>query len=345
MMPGALWAQAPSTIKIDAKAVLLPVTVRDKHGKIVPNLTKDDFVLNVDGAPQPINYFAHDSDLPLTLGLLVDTSRSMRNALNDERTASQKFLDQMVTAKDKAFLIQFDREVDLVEDVTDSKDKLQRGLDQLGAPQFSGSSSGSADSGERHGAGGGTTLYDAIFLASSDVMAKQSGRKALVILTDGVDRGSKETLNSAVEAAQRSDTAVYAIYFKGEQAGGVSSGYPQTGRRGGMGGGWPGGGGGYPGGGGRYPGGRGGQGPSSEPHVDGKKIMEQICGETGGFMFEAKKQKFDDDFASIAEELRTQYVLGFTPAKDQTSGYHKIALSTKSKDEFTQTRAGYYATE
>ena len=239
-------AQSAPALKVDVKTVTLPATVRDKHGKVVPSLTKDDFALTVDGAPQPINYFALDTDLPLTLGLLVDTSRSVRSALNDERTASQRFFDQMLTnPKDKAFLIQFDREVDLLEDATSDKDKLQKALDQIGAPQF-GSSSSSGDSAPRHG--GGTTLYDAIYLASGEVMNKQQGRKALVILTDGVDRGSKETLNTAIEAAQRADTTIYAIYFKGDEQGGTNN--PGMGRHGGRGGGWPGGGGGYPGGGG-----------------------------------------------------------------------------------------------
>ena len=147
------------------------------------------------------------------------------------------------------------------------------------------SSGGQSGGGHRgmHG-GAGTQLYDAIYLASNELMKKQQGRKALIILTDGVDRGSKESLNTAIEAAQRADTEVYSIYFKGEHGGGGGGGnngggYPGGGRHGGMGypgGGYPGGGGGYPRGGGGYPGGQ------SEPKVDGKKILAQISGETGG---------------------------------------------------------------
>ena len=323
-------------MKVDVRTVLLPVTVRDKHGKLIQDLTKADFLLNDDGKAQSLNYFAHDTNLPLTLGLLVDTSRSQRDALTEERTASEHFLDQMNDRKDRAFVIQFDREVDLLGDLTPSRDKLRNALDHLGSPQF-GSSNASGDS--RGMRGGGTTLYDAIYLASNELMSKQQGRKALIILTDGVDRGSKETLNSAIEAAQRANTTVYAIYYKGEEQGGGSPGMGRhggMGGRGGMGGGWPGGGGGYPGGRG------GGNGPASQPHVDGKKILQQICGETGGFMFEAKKQKIDEVYTSIAQELRTQYVLGYAPDKSANPGYHKLELLVKKKDVSIQSRAGYY---
>lgn len=327
----------------------MSVTVRDKHGAIVPNLTKDDFTLAEDGRPQVIKYFNHDASLPLTLGLLVDTSMSQRNVLDAERTASQHFLDQMMTdAHDRAFLIQFDREVDLLTDVSADKAKLRSAIDQLGAPQFSNTSDSqsSDNSGHRVG-GGGTTLYDAIYLASSEVMKKQPDRKALIVLTDGVDRGSKESLFSAIEAAQRANTVVYAIYFKGQEPSNNNNQFPGH-RRGGMGGGYPGGG--YPGSGGGWPGG-GGSGRSSRPtegsHIDGKKVLEQICSETGGYMFEVNKKKtVDQIYSNIADELRAQYILGYTPDKQSTdSDYHKIALAAKKKDLYVQTRQGYYAGE
>jgi VWFA-related protein len=337
-----------TTLKVNVKAVTMSVTVRDKHGAIVPNLTKDDFTLAEDGRPQVIQYFTHDTNLPLNLGLLVDTSASQRNALDDERTASTHFLDQMLTTpKDRAFIEQFDREVDLVVDFTSDKGKLRAAADQLGAPQFSRASDSDENTvGARRG---GTLLYDAIFLASDELMKKQPGRKALIVLTDGVDRGSKETLTSAIEASQRADTVIYAIYFKGEeQHNNNNGGNPGGGHRGGMGGGWPGGGGGWPGGGGGYPGGgggRGGQRPVEQPHVDGKKVMIQICGETGGRMYEvSKKENIDQLYSSIAEELRGQYVLSYTPDKaSNDDGYHRITLAAKKKDLNVQTRQGYYA--
>jgi VWFA-related protein len=344
----SLWSQSPTTISVDVKVVNLPVTVRDKHGQIVRDLTKDDFVLEEDGRPESIKYFAQDTNLPLTLGLLVDTSLSQRNVLNEERTASRSFLDRMLTnEKDRAFLIHFDREVELLQDLTSSKEKLQTALESLNAPTFKRDEQTDPDArtGSHHG--GGTLLYDAVYLASNELMKKQTGRKALVILSDGVDRGSKETLENAIEAAQRADTLVYSILF-------TDSHHEQDGfehRGGGMGrsgGGWPGGGGGWPGGGGGggHRGGGGGSRYPQEAHVDGKKILERISQETGGRMFEvSKKEPIDQIYASIADELRMQYSLGYTPEKTDAGaeGYHKVTLTAKKKDLAVQTRQGYYA--
>src|SRR5208282_2366596 len=126
---------AAATIAVDVTVVTLPVTVRDKHGKIIHDLTKDDFTLQEDKRPQTIKYFSQDANLPLTLGLLVDTSRSQTNVLDAERSASRSFLEQMlVQPKDKAFLIHFDREVELLQDLTSSREKLQAALDLLKTP-------------------------------------------------------------------------------------------------------------------------------------------------------------------------------------------------------------------
>src|SRR5271157_499848 len=360
-LPGvgpSAWAQdAATTIAVDVKVVTLPVTVRDKHGTIVRDLTKDDFTLQEDGRAQTIRYFSQEANLPLTLGLLVDTSRSQTNVLDAERNASRSFLDQMlVQPKDKAFLIHFDREVELLQDLTSSHEKLQSALDLLKTPSDRERSNDPNDSGDsRSGSGshrtGGTQLYDAVYLASNELMKKQQGRKALIILTDGVDRGSKTYLESAIESAQRADTVVYSIYFaeshrdEGQRQGGGmgrGGGYPG----GGGGGGWPGGGGGWPGGGGggrRGPG--GGQRHPEEPRADGKKILERISKETGGRFFEVtKKQTVGEIYDSIVEELRTRYNMGYTPDKDSTaSGYHHVQLQVKKKDLTVQTREGYYA--
>ena len=337
-------APAPAaTISVDVKVVSLPVTVRDKHGQIVRDLTKDDFDLQEDGRPQTIKYFAQETNLPLTLGLLVDTSLSQRNVLNEERTASKSFLDRMLTnEKDRAFLIHFDREVELLEDLTSSKEKLEKALASMSAPTMKRNPQDDPDdrsSGSHHG--GGTLLYDAVYLASNELMKKQTGRKAVIILSDGVDRGSKESLENAIEAAQRADTLVYSILFKDDNRGD----YEHHGGMGHGGGGWPGGGGGWPGGGGGRHGGGGSRNPQ-EAHVDGKKILQRISEETGGRMFEvSKKESIEQIYASIGEELRTQYNLGYTPVKtdDGAEGYHKISLSAKKKDLTVQTRQGYYA--
>src|SRR5258707_3395813 len=181
-----------ATIAVDVKVVTLPVTVRDKHGKIVRDLTKDDFTLQEDGRPQTIRYFSQEANLPLTLGLLVDTSRSQTSVLDADRNASVGFLDQMlVQEKDKAFLIHFDREVELLQDLTSSREKLQAALELLKTPSDrersndpndspdsrSGDSRSGSGSGSHHG--GGTQLYDAVFLASNELMKKQHGRQGL----------------------------------------------------------------------------------------------------------------------------------------------------------------------
>jgi VWFA-related protein len=338
-----------ATIAVDVRVVTLPVTVRDKHGEIVRDLTKDDFILQEDGRAQTIKYFSQESNLPLTLGLLVDTSMSQRAVLDQERSASRSFLDRMLTQeKDKAFLIHFDHEVELLQDLTANKEKLRSALDLLQTSQHDQNSSNDPnDSDSRSGRhhGGGTMLYDSIYLASNELMKNLKGRKAVVVLSDGVDRGSKTSLESAVEAAQRADTIVYSIYFAGHEEHGGGMG--RSG--GGGGGGWPGGGGGWPGGGGGWPGGGGrrggGQRPSQEPRVDGKKIMERISKETGGRFFEVtKKEPVDQIYSSIADELRTQYSLGYSPDKEgSTGGYHHLALQVKRKDMTVQTREGFYA--
>ncbi len=350
---------AATTIAVDVKVVTLPVTVRDKHGKIVRDLTKDDFTLQEDGRPQTIRYFSQEANLPLTLGLLVDTSRSQTNVLDAERNASRSFLDQMlVQEKDKAFLIHFDREVELLQDLTSSREKLQAALESLKTPSDRERSNDPNDSDSRSGSGsgshhgGGTQLYDAVFLASNELMKKQQGRKALIILSDGVDRGSKTYLESAIESAQRADTVVYSIYFADSHHEDRNEGQRRGGGTGRGGGGWPGGGGGWPGGGGGYPGGSGGRGGPGggqrrpeEPRTDGKKILERISRETGGRFFEvSKKESVGEIYTSIVEELRTQYSMGYTPDKDSAaSGYHHVQLAVKRKDLSVQTREGYYA--
>ncbi len=218
-----LLGQQTAPITLNVNAVNMLATVRDKHGSLVANLTKDDFILEQDGKPQTITYFAKESDLALTLGLLVDTSMSQRRVLDQERTASRAFLDHILRVeKDKAFVIQFDREVELLQDLTASRQKLQDAIEHISAPEFgqrgsggsprNGNGGGGGGQG-RHGRGGGTLLYDAVFLATDELTKKQQGRKALILLTDGVDHGSKETLEEAIETAQRADTLVYCILF------------------------------------------------------------------------------------------------------------------------------------
>src|SRR5271163_4629601 len=333
------------TIAVEVKTVSILATVRDKKGKIVSNLTKDDFQLDEDGRPQTINYFAHESDLPLRLGLLVDTSLSQRRLIDQERTASYGFLDHLLREdKDLAFVIHFDREVELLQEFTPSRPKLQAALQSLQTPSLDNGSSnggGNGGGGSRSGSGngggggrgsshGGTLLYDSIFLASDELMSKQQGRKALIILSDGVDRGSKETMAESIASAQRSDTIIYSILFADDEEGGYQQrpGGFGMGGHGGMGGGR---------GGNRYP---------QQDRPDGKKILEQISKETGGRMFKVtKKDTVENIYAQIEEELRNQYSLGYTPDKGADPGYHKIHLVAKPKDLTVQARDGYYSAQ
>ncbi len=379
-LPVSAYAQAAAadqpvtTIKAQAREVLLPVTVRDKKGAMVTTLTAADFTLTEDGRPQVIKSFTRESKLPFRLGLLVDTSRSVSSAMDSERKAAGKFVDLMLptdpeaaTKGDQAFLIHFDREVELLQDFTNSPDKLHHELDGMGPSESEHNSAQgpetSDDDRNRQSSGrggGGTQLYDAIFLASDELMKPKDGRKALVVFSDGADRGSRETLNDAIDAADKANVAIYTIYFKGEGQRDMGNGIPGGGRHGGMGGGWPGGGGGggypgggYPGGGypgGGYPGGGSGGrrgGSPSANGIDGKKIMEQIATRTGGRYFEAKrKDNLEDIYNQIADELRGQYLLTYTPDKlDPDEEFHKIVLKAKNDDLTVATREGYFSGE
>jgi VWFA-related protein len=357
-------ASQPAALKLQAREVLLPVTVRDKKGALVASLKISDFSLTEDGRPQTVKSLTRESNLPFRLGLLVDTGNSLSGAMDSERKAAGKFVDAMLPGKpgepsNEAFLIHFDREVELLEDFTATPGKLHHELDGMGpsrraprdgsrAPDSGEEGRGGADDrsggpGPGHGGPGGAQLYDAIYLACDELMKTKDGRKALIVFSGGVDSGSKMDLNDAVDAADRAGVAVYAIYFKGGQERSKSLGLPGGGHGGGLG--WPGGGG-YPGGGGGYPGGGGGRGGGeSKPQVDGKKVLDKIAARTGGRSFEAKKKEnLEEIYSQIAEELRGQYLLTYTPdAVDNEGGFHKIALKPKKDNLTVVTREGYYA--
>ena len=343
--------------------VLLIVTVHDKRGDLVTNLTSADITLTEDGRPQQIKSFTRDGNTPLRVGLAIDTSTSLKAAMNEERKAVGEFLDQMLPADAKAgahaedaFLLHFDREVELLEDFTNSREKIQHELDNIGpsaresrSPLGPETSDEDRTNGRRRGGAGGTQLYDAIYLAADELMKSKDGRKALIVFSDGEDRGSKETMNDAIDAADRANMAIYTIYFKGQ--GQRSEGPFSTGRGGYPGGGYPGGGGrypggGYPGGGGGYPGGGGGRhGGDKEAAIDGRKNMEKIATRTGGRYYEAKKKEnLDDIYKDIVNELRNQYVLTYTPDQRINEEEYKKVLVKAKKDDYTvTTREGYYA--
>jgi VWFA-related protein len=345
--------QNPS-FSADVKVVNLFATVRDKKDQIVKGLTKDDFVLDEDGRPQTIRYFSQESNLPLTVGLLVDTSGSTRRVLPDERAASESFLRQVLRPeKDRAFVIHFDFDVELLQDLTGSRELLQKALDELETPsqnrQRGGNTSGQGGGGGYPGGGGGgvgfpgggigfprgrrggyprggggyprgggqgrggggTKLYDAVYLGADEIMRKQTGRKALILLSDGEDQGSKTTLSTAIETAQRADTLVYTILFVDP----AMSGFGGLGRRGGF------------------------------DRPDGKKVMQQFARETGGRFFEVgKKMPIEKVFAAIEEDLRNQYSIGYTPEGTASGAYRHIHLVAKQKGLLVTAREGYYGT-
>jgi VWFA-related protein len=279
----------------------------------------------------------------LTLGLLVDTSLSERRMLGTEQAASHAFFEKVLRpGKDKAFLIHFDHDVELLQDLTSSRESLEKALALLKAPE----SEEQGNGGGRHGGGGGgrggggrrghgTALYDAIYLASDELMKKQTGRKAVVLLTDGEDSSSKISLAEAIASSQRAETLAYSMRIADEE-GGFKRGFSGPGMGGGHGGGWGGQGGG---------GGRGGNRGGRTERPDGKKILQQISKETGGGYFEVSKKKtIANIFDQIDEELHSQYSIGYTSDRPETdSGFRKIALSVKQKGLTVQAREGYYA--
>jgi len=246
--------------------------------------------------------------------------------------------------------------VELLQDLTSSRQQLEKGLDLLGSRQWchgdpnqqGGSGGGWGGSGGQGGGGygrghggygghgGGTTLFDAIYLAANDLMKKQAGRKALILLTDGEDNASKVSQSEAITSAQKANTLAYSVRIADEE-GGMNRAFsgPGMGRHGGWGG--------MGGGGGGWGGRRGGGTPVSRP--DGKKILQQISKQTGGAYFEVSKKKtVDDIYNRIEEELRNQYSIGYTPDRPDTDGsYRKIQLTVKQNGLVVQARDGYYA--
>lgn len=208
-------AQDEPTFSTDVKVVNVFATVREKNGQIVHDLKREDFILLENGRPQTIRYFSQDSDLPLTIGLLVDTSLSQGRVLENERGASYRFLDQVLREKkDQAVIVQFDQAVIIRQGLTYSHKDLQDTLSLLDTPTA-----------EQARDGSGTLLYDAVRTAAIKIMTNQRGRKAFIALTDGVDFGSSVTLTDAIEAAQRADTLVYCILFSdASYYGGISLG-------------------------------------------------------------------------------------------------------------------------
>lgn len=293
-------AQDEVTFSTDVKVVNVLATVRDKQGKIIRDLAQGDFSVLENGRPQQIRYFSRESDLPLTLGLLVDTSMSQQRVLDDERRASFRFLDQILReSKDHCFLLQFDMAIMMRQPLTSSHKDLSSALDSVDTP--------SRDD-LQHQYGGGTLLYDAVVKASTDVMKAQPGRKALIVLTDGVDTGSDATLADAIQAAQLADTLVYSILFS-------DATFYTVPLLGGM-----------------------------ETH-NGRSVLQHLSRETGGSFFEvSKKKSIEQIFAELDEELRTQYSLGYvSDVPVRVSEFRKLQVAVDRKGLVVQARNRYWA--
>lgn len=327
-------------IAVEVKVVNVLATVRDKHGKTISSLTKDDFALTEDGKLQTITYFTRETDLPLRLGLLVDTSLSQRRVLEEERTASYSFLDHLLRVdKDLAFVIHFDREVELLQEFTPSRPKLQAALQLLQTPQsdggYRGGGGGSSGSGGGSGGGGrgqhqrgaGTLLYDAVYLASNELMSKQQGRKALIILSDGVDHGSKETLATAIGRAARRHRGVL-DFVQGRRRlrkpGRLDGRRRAHGRRS------------Y----GRRP--PRGTRPAARASRRKENFGADFQGNRRAPVRGLEKETIEKIYADIEEELRNQYSLGYPLDKAAGAGYHRLQVTTKQKDLIVQARDGYY---
>jgi VWFA-related protein len=298
-------SQEPTeTLKVNVNVVQLFFNVKDKRGALIPNLTKDDFEIKEDSTPQTIKYFAAETNLPLTLGIMIDASGSQRNVIDMEKEVGGAFLKQILTDKDEAFVISFDITVDLLQDFTRDTHRLQAALNKakVNVDVSSGGVPGMGGGPVPQHNSPGTLLYDAVYLSAHDMLSKEVGRKAMILLTDGQDEGSRLKIQDAIEAAQKADSIVYVLLCADR---------------------------------GFY----GGFGYSGEG--DMRKLTEQTGGRVinVGNKFDKLREAFDQ----IAAELRSQYNIGYTPTNLKRDGsYRKLEIKSKQSYKI-QARAGYYA--
>jgi VWFA-related protein len=301
--------QSVATFKIEVNLVDLYFTVKDKDGNLVPHLTKQDCTVLEDKAPQTLKNFVAETSQPLTLGILLDTSGSQQNVLPLEQQAGSRFLEQVLRQKDEAFLLSFDVDVDLLQDYTNNAHLLARAMDKAqintaggnGAAGIPGIGQGPVPV---HGTPKGTLLYDAIYLASRQKLNQESGRKAMIILTDGEDEGSNTKIQDAIAAAERSNVIIYVILIA------------DTGFYGNFGMGYGG-------------------------YSAAKKLSDETGGRL--INVGNNGNKLEAAFQQIEDELRTQYVASYTPTdakKDGTFRHVSVECGSGTK---VQVRKGYFA--
>ncbi len=299
------------------------VTVRDKKGNIIKDLEQDDFILREDGRPQTIQYFSRESDLPLTIGLVVDTTPSEEKMLDEERTASHVFFSNILRpGTDHAFLVSYSYEVELIQDLTSSHQKLLDSLYRL--KPHSMDSFGMGRGGLKR-AGGveansnwqETILADAVSLTSNEVLKPMQGRKAMIILGDGAHLGSRGEM--AMVDAQEADTIIYAVRIVDPSFGSLGGGFGMPG----------------------FGGFGGGRDLNEE-----KRNLKKLTNATGGVFFEYdKKGSLDQIYSRIEEELRSQYSLGYAPDAGARDGYRTIKIGLKKKGLSVRGREGYYSSK
>ncbi len=293
-----------TTLKVEVNLVNLLFTVRDKKGGLVGNLNKDDFKVFEDGKEQQVKYFNRETDLPLTIGLLIDVSGSQMNLIEIEKNAASQFFGTVLRKQDLAFLISFGEDSELLQDYTNSPNLLRAGLNGLQVNSgVSGVGPGPVPTISQPR---GTVLYDAVYVASADQLKGQVGRKVLVLITDGEDEGSKYKISQAIEAAQKADAIIYGFYYVDRglylSHGMIFSGSSDSALR-----------------------------QMSEDtgghvfHIDRKTTLQQA-------------------FDELQEEMRSQYAIGYTPSNPAKDGtFRKIEIRTGNKDWKVQARKGYYA--
>ncbi len=286
------------TLKVNVNLVNVYFSVRDKNG-FITNLHKDDCQIFEDKEPQTTKNFTQEKKLPLTIGILLDTSGSQQNVLPLEQQSGAEFLKDVLTPKDEAFLISFDINVDLLADYTNNPRELKRAIDKASINTGAGTGSVTGNGNPR-----GTLLYDAVYLAAHDKLRQEAGRKVLVLLTDGGDQGSQETLKSAIEAAQKANAIIYVILIADR---GFYGGFGMI----------------YTGAG------------------DMDRLAKETGGRVINVGNNGKK--LEDAFDQIQDELRTQYLASYTPTNLKVDGTFRTLNITCQKDQKVQARKGYYA--
>ena len=301
--------ESVATFKVNVNLVDVFFTVKGKDGSLVPHLTKDDCTITEDKEPQKLKSFVAETQQPITLGILLDTSGSQQRVLPLEQDVGSQFLQRVLRQKDEAFLISFDVDVDLMQDFTNSARLLTRAMNKAEINTAGGNGAAGIP-----GAGGGTVptigdpkgtvLYDAVYLASNEKLSQESGRKAMILLTDGEDEGSSHKIGEAIAAAQRSNVLVYVILIA------------DRGFYGGFG-------------------------------YSGFSAMSKLTQETGGRLIDVGNngKKLEAAFQQIEDELRTQYLASYTPSNTKLDGsFRKLGVECRGDGMKVQVRKGYYAT-